>query len=143
MIMYYIIVLDVGGVSGMIWIHLLAGRGLRSTPEGAQQTVAQNTIRDLYCVLECDRVHKARTVVRSGDLQFDWDESFELDLVSNKQLDVLVYSWDPQHRHKLCYRGAVSLSTVLRQSPLHQLALKVNFLSNHCNSMKYIYFYSL
>lgn len=118
----------------MIWIHLLAGRGLRSTPEGSQtqtpqqqQVATQGSIRDLYCVLECDRVHKARTVVRSGDLQFDWDESFELDLVSNKQLDVLVYSWDPQHRHKLCYRGAVSLSTVLRQSPLHQLALKVRF----------------
>ncbi|XP_031634620.1 rho GTPase-activating protein 100F isoform X4 [Contarinia nasturtii] len=117
-------VLDIGGMSGMIWIHLLAGRGLRSTPEGSQITT-QNIVRDLYCVLECDRVHKARTVVRSGDLQFDWDESFELDLVSNKQLDVLVYSWDPQHRHKLCYRGAVSLSTLLRQSPLHQLALKV------------------
>lgn len=107
----------------MVWIHLLAGRGLRMTPEGTQIT-PQTAIRDLYCVLECDRVHKARTVVRSGDLQFDWDESFELDLVSNKQLDVLVYSWDPQHRHKLCYRGAVSLS-LLRQSPMHQLALKV------------------
>lgn len=107
----------------MVWIHLLAGRGLRMTPEGTQIT-PQTAIRDLYCVLECDRVHKARTVVRSGDLQFDWDESFELDLVSNKQLDVLVYSWDPQHRHKLCYRGAVSLS-ILRQSPIHQLALKV------------------
>lgn len=115
--------LDLEGVSGMIWIHLVAGRGLRSTPEGTQSV--QGSVRDLYCVLECDRVHKARTVVRSGDLQFDWDESFELDLVSNKQLDVLVYSWDPQHRHKLCYRGAVSLSTILRQSPIHQLALKV------------------
>lgn len=118
------LVLDIGSVSGMIWIHLLAGRGLRMTPEGTQP-MHQNTVRDLYCVLECDRIHKARTVVRSGDLQFDWDESFELDLVSNKQLDVLVYSWDPQHRHKLCYRGAVSLSTLLKQSPLHQLALKV------------------
>lgn len=109
----------------MIWIHLLAGRGLRATPEGAAPIVQQSLVRDLYCVLECDRIHKARTVVRSGDLQFDWDESFELDLVSNKQLDILVYSWDPQHRHKLCYRGAVSLSTLLRQSPLHQLAVKV------------------
>lgn len=117
-------VLDVGGISGMLWIHLLAGRGLRSTPETATQT-GQGQMRDLYCVLECDRVHKARTVVRSGDLQFDWDESFELDLVCNKQLDVLVYSWDPQHRHKLCYRGAISLASLLRQSPLHQLALKV------------------
>lgn len=122
--------MDAVGISGMLWIHLLAGRGLRALQEGqspaaANAAAAQTQIRDLYCVLECDRVHKARTVVRSGDLQFDWDESFELDLVSNKQLDVLVYSWDPQHRHKLCYRGAISLTTVLRQAPIHQLALKV------------------
>lgn len=62
-----------GGVSGMLWVHLLAGRGLRPTASGAspgsppsgplappQPAVAP---RDLYCVLECDRVHKARTVV--------------------------------------------------------------------------------
>lgn len=60
--------------------------------------------RDLYCVLECDRIHKARTVVRNGDLVFDWDETFELDLFSNRELDFLVYSWDPQYRHKLCYK---------------------------------------
>ncbi|XP_058812130.1 rho GTPase-activating protein 100F isoform X2 [Topomyia yanbarensis] len=116
-------VVDAIGMSGMLWIHLLAGRGLRAMSETTQ--TQQPMIRDLYCVLECDRIHKARTVVRSGDLQFDWDESFELDLVCNKQLDVLVYSWDPQHRHKLCYRGALSLTTLLRQSPIHQLALKV------------------
>ncbi|XP_052835274.1 rho GTPase-activating protein 100F isoform X5 [Drosophila gunungcola] len=118
-------IVDIGGISGMLWIHLLAGRGLRTAPEGAGGAAPPSQTRDLYCVIECDRVHKARTVVRSGDLQFDWDESFELDLVGNKQLDVLVYSWDPQHRHKLCYRGAISLSSILRQSPLHQLALKV------------------
>ena len=58
-------------------------------------------------MLECDRVHKARTVVRTGDLVFDWDETFELDLVSNRELDFLIYSWDPQYRHKLCYKGSV------------------------------------
>lgn len=103
-------------------------------------------------MLECDRVHKARTVVRTGDLVFDWDETFELDLVSNRELDFLIYSWDPQYRHKLCYKGSVSplpgvsrclfygsiaisvtapscaqvhLSSLLRQSPIHQLALKI------------------
>ncbi|XP_073951654.1 rho GTPase activating protein at 100F isoform X2 [Choristoneura fumiferana] len=124
-----------GGVSGMLWVHLLAGRNLRPAPSGsspgsppsgplapAQPPVAP---RDLYCVLECDRVHKARTVVRTGELQFDWDESFELELVDNRQLDVLVYSWDPQHRHKLCYRGAVTLPDLLARSPNHQLAIKM------------------
>lgn len=82
-------------------------------------------LRDLYCVLECDRVHKARTVVRTGDLVFDWDESFELDLVNNKELDLLIYSWDPQYRHKLCYKGSVYLPTLLKSGPIHQLALKI------------------
>ncbi|XP_057330455.1 rho GTPase-activating protein 100F isoform X3 [Microplitis mediator] len=123
------------GISGLLWVHLLAGRGLRSTtsssaattpstPSG-QPNIANCGLRDLYCVLECDRVHKARTVVRTGDLMFDWDETFELDLVGNRQLDLLVYSWDPQHRHKLCYKGSVHLATLLKESPIHQLALKV------------------
>ncbi|XP_033320159.1 rho GTPase-activating protein 100F isoform X4 [Bombus vosnesenskii] len=124
-----------GGVSGLLWVHLLAGRGLRSTtsssaattpstPSG-QPNLASCGLRDLYCVLECDRVHKARTVMRTGDLMFDWDETFELDLVGNRQLDLLVYSWDPQYRHKLCYKGSVHLATLLKESPVHQLAVKV------------------
>nr|XP_015839302.1 PREDICTED: rho GTPase-activating protein 100F isoform X3 [Tribolium castaneum] len=124
-------------VSGMLWVHLLAGRGLRPstgtsaattpvTPSGTSPSITGPTgLRDLYCVLECDRVHKARTVVRTGDLVFDWDESFELDLVNNRELDLLIYSWDPQYRHKLCYKGSVYLPTLLKSGPIHQLALKI------------------
>lgn len=61
-----------GGVSGMLWVHLLAGRGLRSSGSGNSPGSSpagplgstQVAPKDLYCVLECDRVHKARTVVR-------------------------------------------------------------------------------
>ncbi|KAF5284035.1 hypothetical protein FQR65_LT13617, partial [Abscondita terminalis] len=124
-------------VSGMLWVHLLAGRGLRAstgtsaattpvTPSGsAPSSIGSSGLRDLYCVLECDRVHKARTVVRTGDLVFDWDESFELDLVNNRELDLLIYSWDPQYRHKLCYKGSVHLPSLLKTGPFHQLALKI------------------
>lgn len=64
--------------------------------------------------------------MRTGELNFEWDESFELELVDNRQLDVLVYSWDPQHRHKLCYRGFALLPDVLTVAPpLHQVAIKV------------------
>ncbi|PSN51086.1 Rho GTPase-activating protein 100F [Blattella germanica] len=125
------------GVSGLLWVHLLAGRGLRSTTSSSAATTpstpsgppigssSSTGLRDLYCVLECDRVHKARTVVRTGDLVFDWDETFELDLVNNRELDLLIYSWDPQYRHKLCYKGSVHLASLLRESPIHQLALKI------------------
>ena len=36
------------GVSGVLWVHLLAGRGLKAA--------GRPEFRDLYCVLECDRV---------------------------------------------------------------------------------------
>ncbi|KAF4517178.1 hypothetical protein B566_EDAN005610 [Ephemera danica] len=112
------------GSSGLLWVHLLAGRGLKATPTpGARGALAQ--CRDLYCVLECDRVHKARTVVRTGELVFEWDETFELDLVDNRQLDLLIYSWDPHFRHKLCYKGSLHISALLRESPVHQLALRI------------------
>ncbi|XP_071444908.1 rho GTPase-activating protein 100F [Hetaerina americana] len=122
------------GVSGLLWVHLLAGRGLRSggggAPVGSGSLPPNSATRDLYCVLECDRVHKARTVVRSGELLFDWDETFELDLVANRELDFLVYSWDPQLRHRLCHKGSVHLPSLLLPpaappAALHQLALKV------------------
>ena len=29
---------------------------------------------DLYCVVEVNHIHKAKTVVRSGGVNFDWDE---------------------------------------------------------------------
>ncbi|XP_035214734.1 rho GTPase-activating protein 100F-like, partial [Stegodyphus dumicola] len=65
------------GYSGLLWIHLLSGRGLKPTTHG-------DHFRDLYCVIECDRVHKARTVIRTGEHSFDWDEVFEIDLVENR-----------------------------------------------------------
>ena len=82
-------------------------------------------MRDLYCVLECDRAHKARTVIRSGDVNFDWDETFDLDLVVNRELDLLIYSWDPQLRHRLCFKGSLHLVPLVRESQMHQVALKV------------------
>ena len=54
-------------LSGILSLHLLSGRGLRTGGRSRR-------IRDLYCVVEVDHIHKARTVVRSGGVNFDWDE---------------------------------------------------------------------
>ncbi|KFM76428.1 Rho GTPase-activating protein 100F, partial [Stegodyphus mimosarum] len=106
------------GYSGLLWIHLLSGRGLKPTTHG-------DHFRDLYCVIECDRVHKARTVIRTGEHSFDWDEVFEIDLVENREIAFLLYTWDPRFRHKLCYKGTLHLPALLRESPVHSLALKL------------------
>lgn len=121
------------GFSGLLWIHLLAGRGLRATPSASgqqqQQSRSSGTVglnRDLYCVIECDRVHRARTVVRSGESSFDWDEVFELDIVDCRETSFLLYSWDPESKHKLCYKGIINLiSLALAKTPVHSLALKM------------------
>ena len=41
---------------------------------------------------QVDHVHKARTVVRSGGLNFDWDERFQLDLLNNMEVVVIISS---------------------------------------------------
>ncbi|GIX67764.1 rho GTPase-activating protein 100F [Caerostris extrusa] len=51
------------GFSGLLWVHLLAGRGLRSTSHS-------DHFRDLYCVIECDRVHKSEDRGQNRRAQF-------------------------------------------------------------------------
>ena len=109
------------GYSGLLSVHLLAGRGLRASGGHVSEHY-----RDVYCVIECDRIHKARTVVRSGEQSFDWDEMFDLDLFDTKEIAFLLYTWDPQFRHKLCYKGILYLSSLsLNETPAHSLALKM------------------
>ena len=49
---------------------------------------------------QVDHVHKARTVVRSGGLNFDWDERFQLDLLNNMEVVVIISSIY-QHRPQI------------------------------------------
>ena len=76
---------------------------------------------------QVDHVHKARTVVRSGGLNFDWDERFQLDLLNNLEVEFLIYSWDPQLRHRLCYRTSLRLDNLFSGSQMfHQVALRLH-----------------
>ena len=94
------------GVSGAVQVHIYCAHGLRSTS-------FRTTLRDLYCVVEMDAVSRARTMVRTGAINFDWDEAFDVDLDAARRLSFLVYSWDPHVRHRLCLSGVVPLSQLL------------------------------
>ncbi|XP_074598323.1 rho GTPase activating protein at 100F isoform X2 [Brevipalpus obovatus] len=108
------------GLDGTLWINIIAGHGFRSS------TSVPSTTRDLYCVIECDNVFKARTAVRGGDSDFEWDEIFELDLVETKIISFTLYKWDPQYRHKLCYRGSIKLLSLSIKDPtVHSLNVKM------------------
>ena len=80
------------------------------------------SVRDLYCVVEMDAVSRARTMVRTGAINFDWDESFDVDVDSARRLSFLVYSWDPHVRHRLCFSGVVPLGQLL-EGPRQRLAV--------------------
>jgi len=107
-------------LSGSLHVHLLSGRGLKAAGR-------YKRFRDLYCVVEVDHVHKARTVVRSGGLNFDWDERFQLDLLNNMEVEFLIYSWDPQLRHRLCYRTSLRLGNLFGSGQMfQQIALRLH-----------------
>ena len=105
-----------GSVDGLMYIHILCGHGLKSS---------RTVLRDLYCVIEVDNVNKARTMIRTGAINFDWDEPFELDLDDARELSFLIYSWDPNTRHRLCFSSTMGLQVFLQYGASQNIALKL------------------
>ena len=103
-------------LQGLLYIHLFCGHGLKSS---------RTVLRDLYCVLEVDAINKARTMIRTGAINFDWDEEFDLDLDMGRELSFLVYSWDPNTRHRLCFSGTIGLHAFLEGGNNQKIALKL------------------
>ena len=52
---------------------------------------------------------------------------FELDLANNLEVEFLVYSWDPQLRHRLCYRSSLRLASLFgKGQTFQQVALRMH-----------------
>ena len=52
---------------------------------------------------------------------------FELDLANNLEVEFLVYSWDPQLRHRLCYRSSLRLAALFgKGQTFQQVALRMH-----------------
>ncbi|CAC5372196.1 SYDE [Mytilus coruscus] len=104
------------GQDGILSIHILSGQGLKST---------KMTLRDLYCVVSIDSVNKARTMIRTGAVNFDWDEAFDVELEDSKEVSFLIYNWDPNFKHRLCFHGTVLLPSILENGKKKCIALKM------------------
>ena len=134
------------GYSGLLVIHMLGVRGLNVKP--SQETeVAPNhhsntgmpiehhhqhkNLPHLYCVIECDRVYKARTVAvephESNSLNFDWDEIFDIDLFDTKEVTLLFYNWNNTTRHNQCSKGTIHLPWIstLRTQHVHAFEMRL------------------
>ncbi|KAL1246216.1 Rho GTPase-activating protein [Trichinella spiralis] len=120
--------------TGLLVIQIFEGRSLR----------VSNDMEELYCVIEVDCEHRARTEVKNQAMKFQWRESFEIDVWESKIIDLYIYSWHPQFRHKLRHRGSLQLldsfllsslmdskaqSFALNLEPRGQLFIRLGFLS--------------
>ncbi len=103
-------------IDGLFCVHLFCGHGLKSS---------RTMLRDLYCVIEVDSINKARTMIRTGAINFDWDEAFDIELENAHEMSFLIYSWDPNTRHRLCFSGTVGLQALLHYGNHQKIALKL------------------
>ncbi|KAL8575304.1 hypothetical protein ACOMHN_003138 [Nucella lapillus] len=104
------------GLDGMLNIHIMSGQGLKSS---------KTSLRDLYCVVAVDSLNKARTMIRTGAINFDWDEAFDVDLEDSKEVSFLIYHWDPSYKHRLCFHGSVLLPGYVTSGQRRYVAIKM------------------
>lgn len=104
------------GFDGLLCVHVLSGQGLKC---------ARMTLRDLYCVISVDSLNKARTMIRTGAVNFDWDEAFDIDIENAKDVSFLIYNWDPNYKHRLCFHGSIFLPGFIEPNRKKHVALKM------------------
>ncbi|CAH1773515.1 unnamed protein product [Owenia fusiformis] len=103
-------------MNGVISVHIYCGHGLKSS---------KTVLRDLYCVVQVDSINRARTMIRTGAINFDWDEGFDVELENASDMCFLIYNWDPNRRHRLCFSGNVNLPNMLQKSYKQKVAVRL------------------
>uniref|UniRef100_A0A915JU68 Rho-GAP domain-containing protein n=1 Tax=Romanomermis culicivorax TaxID=13658 RepID=A0A915JU68_ROMCU len=99
-------------LTGMLMVQIIEGRNLKA--RDCRHRDSENAeILEMYCVIEIDSEHRARTEVSSIETHFKWNETFEIDVCECRSAEFYIYSWHPQFRHKLKHRACLLLAETL------------------------------
>lgn len=102
---------------GDLSVRVYSGRGLDCS--GAGQLA-------LYCVLEVDSVKTTKTRISHGMADFEWNEEFQLELHSARELCLQLYRCDAGAvSNRLCFSGALALRQFLQYGHRQKVALKL------------------
>ncbi|KAI3409788.1 Rho GTPase-activating protein syde2 [Globodera pallida] len=117
-------------LSGILSVTVVEGRNLK-VPDRVHS-------KQLYCVLEVDEQHRARTGISTPEQHFRWAERFDIDILNATNASFFIYAWHPQLRHRFCHKGDIRLMDAflvegfgtnrmftLQLEPRGQLLLKV------------------
>ncbi|KAL3116024.1 hypothetical protein niasHT_007324 [Heterodera trifolii] len=119
-------------LSGILSVTIVEGRNLK-VPDRVHS-------KQLYCVLEVDEQHRARTGISTPEQHFRWAERFDIDILNATNASFFIYAWHPKLRHRFCHKGDIRLMDAflvegfgtnrmftLQLEPRGQLLLKVAF----------------
>ncbi|KAK2179621.1 hypothetical protein NP493_480g03046 [Ridgeia piscesae] len=102
---------------GDLGVRVYSGRGLGSSNASE---------RALYCVLEVDSAKTTKTRISHGVADFEWNEEFQLELRSARELCLQLYRWDAGAvSNRLCFSGALVLRQFLQYGHRQKVALKL------------------
>ncbi|KAM6229558.1 LOW QUALITY PROTEIN: rho GTPase-activating protein SYDE1 [Spheniscus humboldti] len=103
-------------ISGLVSVHLHGVRDLK--PPRAEA-------REVFCVLQVDAANRARTALLPCKTAFLGLNHTFTELEGARHLKVIVFSWDPTCRNRLCCHGTVVLPHIFRGCRAQQLAVRL------------------